>query len=81
MDLLAEARANAGLTQRDLAARLHRRAKSYVDRIESGDQIPDYLEIRDWAMACDLTPRQFHYRFEKRMQQTQPLVVPPNRGG
>jgi transcriptional regulator with XRE-family HTH domain len=56
------------LSQRGLAKRLGR-PKSYVVRIESGDQIPSWLETRAWAKACGLTLWAFTSRFETRMRR------------
>ena len=67
-ELLIEIRKKAGLTQRDLAALLHR-PKSYVDRIESGDQIPDPLECRAWAAACGVTGWALWWRLETRLKR------------
>lgn len=67
--LLIEVREKAGLTQRELAELLGRPSKSYVDRIESGDQIPDPLECRDWAQKCGVSGWKFWWHFENRMKQ------------
>jgi transcriptional regulator with XRE-family HTH domain len=67
-DLLIELRKRAGLTQAALAGRL-KRSQSYIDRIESGDQIPDPLECRQWAIACGVTPWSLWWRLEMRMRR------------
>jgi transcriptional regulator with XRE-family HTH domain len=67
-DILIELREKAGFTQRELAAHLGR-PKSYVDRIESGDQIPDPLECRAWAAACGVTGWAFWWRLENRLKR------------
>lgn len=67
-ELLIEIRKKAGLTQRDLAARLDR-PKSYVDRIESGDQIPDPLECRAWAAVCGVSGWALWWRLEIRLKR------------
>jgi len=54
--LLIELRRGKGLTQAQLAGVL-KRTQSYIDRIESGQQIPDALECRAWAAACGITGR------------------------
>jgi transcriptional regulator with XRE-family HTH domain len=69
VDILTELREKAGLTQRELADRLKRPAKSYVDRIESGDQIPDPLECRAWAEACGVTGWGLWWRLETRLKR------------
>lgn len=53
--LLAEARAEAGLTQRDLAARL-KRPHSYVAKIEGGERRVDVIEFIEVARALRLDP-------------------------
>ena len=68
LELLIEIRTKAGLTQRDLATRLQR-TKSYVDRIESGDQIPDPLEAREWAAACGVSGWALWWRLETRLKR------------
>jgi transcriptional regulator with XRE-family HTH domain len=68
LELLIEIRTKAGLTQRDLAARLQR-TKSYVDRIESGDQIPDPLEAREWAAACGVSGWALWWHLETRLKR------------
>lgn len=48
--VLAEARHDAGLTQRDLAQRL-RRAHSFVGKIESGERQLNVLEFCEYVDA------------------------------
>lgn len=67
-DLMIELRVKAGLTQDQLAARL-KRNQQYVDRIESGQQIPDPLECRAWAAACGVTGWAFWWRLENRLKR------------
>ncbi len=54
-DLVREARENAGLTQRDLAARL-RRDRSYVWKSEKGERRMDVVDVIRWADACGIDP-------------------------
>lgn len=68
LDVLIEARKKAALTQRELAGRL-KRSKSYVDRIESGDQIPDPIECVAWAQACGITGWAFFWHFMMRLKR------------
>lgn len=68
LDVLIDVRKKAGLTQRQLAALL-KRTQSYIDRIESGDQIPDALECRLWAAACRITPWSFWWQLEMRIRR------------
>jgi transcriptional regulator with XRE-family HTH domain len=67
IDLLVELRTKAGLTQRDIAAHLGR-DKSYIERIETRDQIPDPLECRAWSQVCGVTGWGFWWRFEQRLK-------------
>ncbi|HEX7114703.1 MAG TPA: helix-turn-helix transcriptional regulator [Steroidobacter sp.] len=53
--VLAEARSEAGMTQRDLAARL-KRPHSYVAKIESGERRVDVLEFIEMARAMRVDP-------------------------
>jgi transcriptional regulator with XRE-family HTH domain len=51
--VLAAARHEAGLTQRDLAALLHR-AHSFVGKIESGERQLNVLEFCEYANALGI---------------------------
>jgi transcriptional regulator with XRE-family HTH domain len=53
--LLADARTEAGLTQRDLALRL-KRPHSYVAKIEGGERRIDVLEFIELARALRADP-------------------------
>jgi transcriptional regulator with XRE-family HTH domain len=53
---LIEARKRAGLTQRDLAARL-KRPHSFVGRIEAGERRVDVIEFIEIARVIDVDPR------------------------
>jgi transcriptional regulator with XRE-family HTH domain len=58
--LLRRLREDAGLTQRDLAARL-RVTHVAVHRSEAGDRRVDVAEFMDWCLACGADPEQaFH---------------------
>ena len=67
-DLLIELREKKGLTQEQLAELL-KRNQQYVDRVESGQQIPDPLECRTWATACGITGWAFWWRLENRLKR------------
>jgi transcriptional regulator with XRE-family HTH domain len=67
-DLLIELREKKGLTQDQLAGLL-KRNQQYVDRVESGQQIPDPLECRAWAAACGVTGWAFWWRLESRLKR------------
>ncbi len=53
--LLREARTLAGMTQRDLAARLTR-PPSFVWKIEAAERRVDAVELLRWCRACDADP-------------------------
>jgi transcriptional regulator with XRE-family HTH domain len=55
--LLVSAREGAGLTQRDLAARL-RRPRSFVGRMEAGERRIDVIEFIEIVRALDGDPRE-----------------------
>ena len=55
--ILVEARERAGLTQRDLAARL-KRPHSFVGRIEAGERRVDVIEFIEIARVMDIDPRE-----------------------
>lgn len=48
-------RKRAGLTQRQLAARLHQR-QAYVGKSEVAERRLDVLELIDWCRACGEDP-------------------------
>ncbi len=52
---LVAARDTAGLTQRELAARL-KRPPSYVGKVESVQRRLDIVELVDWIVALGLKP-------------------------
>lgn len=53
--MLRQMRIDAGLTQRDLAARMHLPA-STIHKIEHGDRRIDPVEFARWCVACGLDP-------------------------
>ena len=60
--VLAEARQEAGLTQRELAARL-KLPRSYVSKVETGERRIDPVECVAWARACAIEPGELFSRF------------------
>jgi transcriptional regulator with XRE-family HTH domain len=48
---LRQARAESGLTQRELAARVGR-PQTWVSKCELGERRVDFVELEDWAAAC-----------------------------
>jgi len=55
IDILVEARERAGLTQRDLAARL-KRPHSFIGRIEAGERRVDVIEFIEITRVMGLDP-------------------------
>lgn len=54
-ELLRAWRADAALTQRELAARL-RKPPSYVHKTEVGERRIDPVELVRWCRACEVKP-------------------------
>jgi transcriptional regulator with XRE-family HTH domain len=61
IEALVAARAKAGMTQRDLAARI-RRPNSFVGRMEAGERRVDVIEFIEIARAMGCDPRQLFGR-------------------
>ena len=53
---LAELRGNAGLTQRDVAKRLHGFTQAMVGKLETGDRRMDIVEFVDWCEVVGVKP-------------------------
>ena len=60
--VLAKARADAGLTQRDLAKRM-KEPHSYIGKIESGERRLDVVEFVAMAKALKMDPIDLFTRF------------------
>lgn len=58
VELLVAARKDAGLTQRDLAARL-KRPPSYIGKLESAQRRLDVVELLDVLEALGIKPSKF----------------------
>jgi transcriptional regulator with XRE-family HTH domain len=58
IDLVIQARKDAGLTQRDLAARL-KTSPSYIGKLESRQRRVDLIELIDLIDAIGLKPANF----------------------
>jgi ribosome-binding protein aMBF1 (putative translation factor) len=56
IDILVESREQAGLTQRDLAARL-KRPHSFIGRIEAGERRVDVIEFIEITRVMGLDPK------------------------
>lgn len=52
LERLKRARVDAGLTQVEIAARLGR-PQTWVSKCELGERRVDFVELEDWAAACD----------------------------
>jgi ribosome-binding protein aMBF1 (putative translation factor) len=61
IDILVESREQAGLTQRDLAARL-KRPHSFIGRIEAGERRVDVIEFIEIARVMGLDPKHLFAR-------------------
>lgn len=62
LTVLIASRTEAGLTQRELAAKLGR-PRSYISKIESGERIPRITEFCDIADALGVDPEVLFHRF------------------
>ena len=62
--LLRDLRAEAGLTQRELAALVHQ-PQSWVYKCETGIRRVDIAEFCDWCRACAIEPDSALRRFLK----------------
>ena len=63
LDLLIEARAKKGLSQRELAPLL-KEDQSYVSKCERGVRRLDVIELRDWVSALGLKFSTFAARLD-----------------
>ncbi len=64
--LLRQVRAEAGLTQWDLAKKLNR-PQSFVSKFESGERRLDILELREVCRALDIPVVDFLSRLEAQL--------------
>lgn len=71
LEMLRKARLAAGLTQRQVAARLGR-PQSYVSKVESGERRCDVLEFRELCRALELDPVEFFATLEHTWKQVAP---------
>jgi transcriptional regulator with XRE-family HTH domain len=63
LQLLRKARSEAGLTQSDLARRLHR-PQSFVSDYETGKRRLDLIQLQEVCKVLGVTLTQFVKRFE-----------------
>ncbi|HTE18869.1 MAG TPA: helix-turn-helix transcriptional regulator [Armatimonadota bacterium] len=85
--LLKESRTHAGLSQRALAARLHR-PQSFVSKVELGERRCDLIEFREICRALGVDPADFLKQLEAalvgeeaRIESPQPVPQQPRSGG
>ena len=67
LELLKEARADAGLTQTELATAAVT-SQSYVSAVESGDIRLDTLQLWRWLHACETDLGEFGHELERRLK-------------
>ena len=65
--LLRETRTKAGLTQAELASRLHR-DQTFVSKYETGERRLDILELRDVCRAIGIDFKQFIRTLDTNLQ-------------
>lgn len=63
LDLLRKARLQCGLTQDDIATKLHV-TQSFVSKCERGERRLDIVELRAWCSALNISLSSFVQRFE-----------------
>lgn len=68
VECLREARIAAGITQAELAARLHA-DQSYVSKYERAERRLDVIEVRAVCRELGLSLGQFVAKFEERLQR------------
>jgi transcriptional regulator with XRE-family HTH domain len=66
LSCLREARESAGLSQEDLAVRLHM-TQSQVSKCERGERRLDVVELRRWCEAVGVKLQAFIRTFESRL--------------
>lgn len=69
--LLRETRERVGVTQIELAERLHE-TQSVVSKYERGERRLDYLQLRAFCTALGVPIQDFVADFERRLAQDQP---------
>ena len=75
--LLKERREKAGLTQTEAAEAIGRR-QGYISDVETGERGVDYLQVREFCGAYDVTPVAFVQELEDRLQKLE-TAKPPRR--
>lgn len=67
LSLLRKVRTDAGLTQADLAARVHK-DQTFVSKYETGERRLDLIELREICSALGITLSEFVRRLEKSLK-------------
>ena len=67
LTLLRQIRSEAGLTQADLASRIHK-DQTFVSKYESGERRLDVLELREICSVVGVTLPEFSRRLEKALR-------------
>ncbi len=65
--LLRDARKNAGLSQVELADRLHEK-QSLVSKVERGERRLDIIELRAFCLAIGITLTEFCTQLERELK-------------
>jgi transcriptional regulator with XRE-family HTH domain len=68
LDMLREARRQAGVTQVELAARL-RKSQSFVSKVEVGETRLDVIQLRTILRALGTSLREFVARLDARLDR------------
>lgn len=62
-DLVREMRESAGLSQAELAERIHR-TQPFISKVESGERLLDLLELQEICAAVGMSLAEFVTKFE-----------------
>ena len=65
---LRDLRLASGLTQAEVADKLGK-PQSYVSKLESGDRSLDYIETREFCVACGVNFERFVRQFERLLKK------------
>lgn len=63
LELLRGVREQAGLTQQEVAARLHA-TQTFISKCERGERRLDIVELREWCIALGTTVGEFASHFD-----------------
>ena len=65
---IRDLRLASGLTQAEVADKLGK-PQSYVSKLESGDRSLDYIETREFCVACGVNFERFVRQFERLLKK------------